>query len=237
MFQVEDEYLHNNENMVGGLSGTNQSSDGSFPPNISCSNQQPNLLQDLPQQMLPTANGDSWLSEFMNFEHNIQTTPEDQLMGQEFTKWFYRMLNACNPHGEPSDTPFGVEHFFPTCELKIALVNTNHFEVHQGAEAVCEKFLNLMQTELLIFCPNIDANGIMSIGTSHGLKIFLVCGTLHKEGNTVGVFAEQFGLVRNPDRQFNWNIRFTNLKLIAGAPLQPPTLQYPGTPLAAHISH
>ena len=252
LFQIGEDFPQNQPNdQAAAAAPHNEANTGVFPPALNAPQPMPNLIQNTPQplpnlvqdipnggrnhftasQTLPGGGGESWIADFMNFEHSVQSTPQDEQMGLEFAKWFYQMLNACHPQGLPCTTQFGTQHFFPDCQLKVAVMNSKELEVHDGADAVCTKLIYLSQGELVLFNANVDSGGVMGFATPHGLKIFLVCGTLHKDGDVVGVFAQQFGLVRNPDRDFNWNIKFTNLKLIAGRPTGLPTLQSPGNML------
>ncbi len=86
-------------------------------------------------------------------------------------------------------------------------------EVHNGSNEVSKRLLAFVKEEQLKFNPNLDPGGVKGISNPHGMKLVHVCGTVHLEGRFVGIFEQQFGLVRDPDSANNLKIKFTNLKL------------------------
>ena len=55
-------------------------------------------------------------------------------------------------------------------------------------------------------------------------SIVFVCGTVHRGNAVLGLFEQQFGLVRDPTTENNWKISFTRLALSTRIPSQLPML-------------
>ena len=154
------------------------------------------------------------------FEHETskaqaQTQGVDQALAEQFTKWFFQMLNSYHPFSQEAPVEgFGPHHFFADCRLKMICETPDlRREVHSGSSEVCRRLLAFVKEEQLKFNPNLDPGGVKGMSNPHGLKAVTVCGTVHLGGRFVGIFEQQFGLVRDPDSQNNLKIKFTNLKL------------------------
>ena len=65
--------------------------------------------------------------------------------------------------------------------------------------------------EGLHFNPNPSA--IKGLAEPHGLQLVNVCGTVHTHTHAVGIFEHQFGLIRDPQMENNWRIKFSKLRL------------------------
>ena len=83
----------------------------------------------------------------------------------------------------------------------------------QGSLAVSEKFRELVRREKLVFNANI--NGARGQIDAYGLVKISVGGTVHRFSDCLGIFEQSFGLIRDPQMQNNWKIKFTELKLKA----------------------
>ena len=155
---------------------------------------------------------------------NASSYHSNNQLAVEFVTWFYRMLNACHPPTNDSD--FGVQHFYDDCTLRL-LYSTYEQSVDEftGARVVCDRLRAFVCEEQLQFNANTDSDGIMGLSDPHGLKMIVVCGTVHASAQVVGIFEQQFGLVRDPNMDNNWRIKFTNLKLLSKVPQMRLTLQ------------
>ncbi len=150
-------------------------------------------------------------------------------MATAFVDWFYKMLNSYNPHWQSGGTEaFGTHHFYPTCSMKILIPTSCEMQEHHGADAVVDKFLGLVKSELLLFNPNMERSGIRAMSDPHGLKWIHVCGTVHRNSEALGIFQQSFGLIRDPTTENNWKIKFSNLKLVAEQSCGMPTLEQTG---------
>lgn len=159
------------------------------------------------------------------------SSEEDDEFATTFIRWFYPLLNGCLSVGAgPHKDSFDQTHFFDMCSLKVAqgsAVDGNvQFEEHHGSPKVAHRLREMVMSHSLQFCPNIDKGkgGYRGQCNPAGQRLVMVCGTLHAQGNIVGAFEQQFGLVRDPDADFNFRIKFTKIKLMAGHPNQQPTL-------------
>ena len=154
----------------------------------------------------------SAVSQPTSASHNDNT---DKILAEQFTRWFFQMLNSYHPFSQeaPSES-FGPHHFFKDCQMKMISATPDiRRDIHNGATEVSERLLAFIKEEQLKFNPNMDPGGVKGISNPHGLKVIMVCGTVHLHGRFVGIFEQQFGLVRDPDSQNNFKVKFTNLKL------------------------
>ena len=156
----------------------------------------------------PVQNGAS--SQVKSEQNNV-----DQLLAEQFTKWFFQMLNSYHPHTQeaPSES-YGAHHFYKDCQLKIISATPElRRDIHNGDLDVSQRLLAFVKEEQIKFNPNMDPGGVKGMSNPHGLKVVAVCGTVHLNGRFVGIFEQQFGLVRDPDSENNLKIKFINLKL------------------------
>ncbi|XP_077988847.1 uncharacterized protein C3orf38 homolog [Glandiceps talaboti] len=144
-----------------------------------------------------------------------------QQMGVQFATWFYKMLNSNNPAiQQTQQNEWGPQHFWPDAKLKLLIEHgEKRMETFEGAALVCQRLLELVRHEQLVFDPNISNNGTKANENRHGLILVTVCGILHQHGNCLGVFEQTFGLVRDPYEQAptgnNYKIKLTNLLMKA----------------------
>lgn len=140
-------------------------------------------------------------------------------MATSFCLWFYAMLNGNSEHWcESKDSHYGPEHFFDDCQLKVVVVDTDsssRVETYSGAQQVCDRLKLLVTDSGFLFNPNLDGQGYQEQFSVFGLCQIDVCGTLHHKSTFVGVFEQQFGLIRDPLMHNNFRIKFTNLRLKA----------------------
>lgn len=165
----------------------------------------------------------------VNYFNNteIKATNPDQANAEGFVQWFYDMLNSYNPVLNKDHTHFGPQHFWENAQLFLS-VNTKNSKVEDIANGnilVCERLLKFPMQDLILFLPNVSADGVKTKSDSHGLKLILVCGTLHVNNQCVGVFQQSFGLIRNPLSPDIWKIKITCLKMDELTPLASPRLQ------------
>ena len=159
-------------------------------------------------------------------------------MALQFSKWFYPMLNACNPDYNQAATPdiFGVQHFFGDCMLlmKTVMNSEERVEHFNTSNLVVDRLAALVRDERLIMNPNVETAGLRGLSDVHGRKIVIVCGTIHRQSNFLGVFEQQFGLVRDPTTNNNWKIKFSRLALSASSLPSLPTLDVTRRMLTSH---
>ena len=143
----------------------------------------------------------------------------------QFAEWFYKMLNSCSPFTEtPSD--FGPIHFFSDCSLHLKSVSGEQCDELQcsGSDAVCNKLRSFVRDDKVLFNPHLDVGGCASRTNSFGMSEIRVAGTLHREEQLLGLFVQQFGVLKDPAMQFNWRIKSTHLCVKAGQALSPPSI-------------
>ena len=153
---------------------------------------------------------------------------DDKDFARAFICWFYPLLNNAD-----CDSDFGPHHFFNSCILKIAHGTVGadvNLEEHSGSMAVAQRLAAVVVDKKIKFCPNIGEGkgGYQGISNAVGLRAIKVCGTLHACEELVGVFEQEFGLVRDPGVDFNFRVKFSNLKLMAGRTNVQPTLELTG---------
>ena len=135
-----------------------------------------------------------------------------QLLGETFVRWFYELLNYENPLCGGGD--FGPHHFWENCTLKLVSKTPEVSEDnYEGRVLVAQRLQALAREELLIFNPNISAEGVKVRSDPHGLLIIMVCGTIHQHNNCLGIFQQLFGLVRSPLNENTWKVKMTQLQL------------------------
>jgi len=155
-------------------------------------------------------------------DRTLTQSANDQEFATQFTVWFYAKLNGV------TDAPdsFGIEHFFDEATLALLSMNgvqvsTEHFD---GAHLVVRRLTALVTDEQLILNANQGEDGVRGMSDPHGRRIVFVCGTVHRGNAVLGLFEQQFGLVRDPTTENNWKISFTRLALSTRVPSQLPTL-------------
>lgn len=169
--------------------------------------------------------GDSWQN------NALQSTEEDQEMALQFSTWFYQMLNACNPiylNHISQAKHFGPQHFFHDANLSMLFFdreNRQKEDVSQ-ADVVCKRLSSLTSEQRLVFNPNLEPTGVKGLSDPHGLRVVIVCGTVHTSSEVVGPFEQQFGLVRDPFSENNWKIKFTRLAVSTDRVSGLPTLDF-----------
>jgi len=158
-----------------------------------------------------------------------QTTSSPSLdvnaMAVQFAAWFYPILNRCTsqPRLTANETPsstssdFGSHHFLPNCSLHLRLERGGDqiLESHRGADVVADRLKKQVLVDGLLFSPNDTIDGCRGMQEPHGLVLLDVKGTLLQKGCLVGVFQQQFGLVKDPSSD-NWKIQVTHLTMRAG---------------------
>ncbi|XP_041127670.1 uncharacterized protein C3orf38-like [Polyodon spathula] len=137
-----------------------------------------------------------------------------QVLGEEFCKWFYRILNSQNPSLELVPQEWGPQHFWEDAKLKFCYsTSEQQSEEYQGAELVSLRLLALVRDELLFFNPNLDANGLKCVSSPHGLVMVAVAGTIHRNTACLGIFEQVFGLIRAAIGNSSWKIKSVNLNI------------------------
>ena len=158
---------------------------------------------------------------------NLQTYSSNNALAVQFVTWFYNMLNVCRITQASADGgEFQARHFYDDCSLRLFyLTNQQRVEEFKGGQVVCDRLRAFVCEEQLQFNANINSDGTIGRSDPYGLMVILVCGTVHVDTQAVGIFEQQFGLVRDPSMYNNLRIKFTNLKLLSKVPQRWPTLQ------------
>lgn len=147
---------------------------------------------------------------------SLQSCAEDEEMALQFSRWFYPIWNGCNPLYPPSTAEsFTPLHFFVDCQLHLlSLVGgAPQLETFQGAPLVTERLCALVRDEALIFNANLAPAGLRGCSDPHGRRVVIACGTVHRASDVIGLFEQQFALVRDPLADNNWKIKMTRLAL------------------------
>ena len=50
---------------------------------------------------------------------------------------------------------------------------------------------------------------------AYGLVLVSIGGTVHRYSQCIGIFEQSFGLIKDPNMDNNWKIKFTELKMKA----------------------
>ncbi|KAK6179395.1 hypothetical protein SNE40_011767 [Patella caerulea] len=145
---------------------------------------------------------------------NNSSSATDQVLAETFVRWFYKMMNSQNPSMNETPEDFGPHHFWNDVRLRLLTVasnSENSAEQFEGCEMVSHRLLAITKEELLLFNPNISAEGVRSKKDPHGLLAISVCGTVHRGNDCLGIFEQDFGLIRDPRFENNWKIKVTAL--------------------------
>jgi len=156
-------------------------------------------------------------------DRTLRQLADDQEFATQFTAWFYAKLNGVND--APND--FGVEHFFHDATLALLVISAgpdNSVEQFEGADLVVRRLVALIADERLVLNANQSEDGIRGMSDPHGRRVVFVCGTVHRGNAVLGLFEQQFGLVRDPAAENNWKICSMRLAMSTRAPSQLPTL-------------
>ncbi|XP_046373863.2 uncharacterized protein C3orf38 homolog [Haliotis rufescens] len=156
----------------------------------------------------------------------LQPQPEHQKLGETFVSWFYKILNSHNPSLNQVPEDFGPHHFWNDVKLYL-LTRTPHesSEEYEGGVLVSQRFLALVKEEQLLFNPNVTGDGVQVKSDPHGLVIIMVCGTIHRSNDCLGVFQQMFGLIGDPRYDNNWKVKVTKLRIQSSQVTSIPRLQ------------
>ena len=152
----------------------------------------------------------------------VAENPAERNVGQElathFSSWFFKLLHSlanCAPG--TNSTEWGPQHFWQDAKLTVRCNEPSGMQetMVEGAEHVSTKFQSMVVVDKLCFNPNISDDSIKGRQDPHGLVIVMVCGTVHRQKQYLGVFEQSFGLVRDPTEENNWKIKFSKLLLKA----------------------
>ena len=143
------------------------------------------------------------------------TASKHQTLGETFVRWFYDLINSENPvRGSRGD--FGPHHFWENCTLKLVSKTPDLSEdYYEGNVLVARRLQALVREELLLFNPNISADGVKVQSDPHGLLFVMVCGTIHQHNKCLGIFQQMFGLIRSPLNETTWKVKTTLLQLLS----------------------
>ncbi|XP_025076833.1 uncharacterized protein C3orf38 homolog isoform X2 [Pomacea canaliculata] len=147
-------------------------------------------------------------------EKQNEGSSTNQVFGESFIRWFYRLLNAENPAVPPvfeRDT-FGPQHFWENCSMRIISKTSNRSDqTFTGRVLVSNRLKELARDERLLFHPNVSMEGVRTMKSSYGPFILMVCGTIHHSNACLGIFHQLFGLVCDPLQDNIWKIQVTQL--------------------------
>lgn len=148
------------------------------------------------------------------------TGDEGQLLAVHFSAWFFQLLESISKGTTEKDsTDWGPQHFWEDAKLTIQCNESSGTQetTVDGAQLVSEKFLSMVVIDQLCFNPNFSNDSVQGKQDPHGLTLVMVCGTVHKQKQFVGVFEQTFGLIRDPTAENNWKIKFSKLLLKASS--------------------
>ncbi|XP_069744846.1 uncharacterized protein C3orf38 homolog isoform X4 [Narcine bancroftii] len=130
-----------------------------------------------------------------------------------------------NPLLEERSTEWGPQHFWEDAKLKFSYRTLEQrMEEYTGAVMVSLRLLALTKDEHLFLNPNLTGGGLKCIHSPHGLVIIAVAGTIHRDSICLGIFEQMFGLIRSPNNENNWKMKFIHLS-ITGQGTMSATLQ------------
>ncbi|XP_068693968.1 uncharacterized protein C3orf38-like [Montipora foliosa] len=139
---------------------------------------------------------------------------DGQELATNFVPWFYNILNSFNTSSDEATQQWGPQHFWDDAKSSILMVSGGQVNDEcQGSVAVSDKLRELVCKEKLLF--NANVGGAKGQIDAYGLVRISVGGTVHRFSNCLGIFEQSFGLIRDPEMQNNWKIKFTDLKLKA----------------------
>jgi len=156
-------------------------------------------------------------------DRTLRQLADDQDFATQFAVWFYSKLNGV------TDAPnnFGIEHFFNDATMALLVVTAGHensVEHFDGADLVVRRLVALIADEQIVLNANQSEDGVRGMSDPHGRRVVFVCGTVHRGNMVLGLFEQQFALVRDPTAENNWKICSMRLALSTRAPSQLPTL-------------
>lgn len=157
-------------------------------------------------------------------DRTLRQLADDQEFATQFALWFYPKLNGV------IDVPnnFGIEHFFTDATLALlvaASADQEHSVKHfVGPDLIVQRLVALISDEHLVLNANQSEDGVRGMSDPHGRRVVFACGTVHRANAVLGLFEQQFGLVRDPSADNNWKICSMRLALSTRAPSQLPTL-------------
>jgi len=152
----------------------------------------------------------------VEYNTNQELLKQEALAGQElamkFTEWFFEKWNKLED--------FVDSHFWPECNLRMEIVNQGSNpackEVLNDGSSCCEEMRGLIRIEGLFFNPNLGS-GVRGKINPHGLAQVVVCGSVHRNSQVIGVFETMFGLVKDPLAQNNYKLKFVVLRFRASS--------------------
>ncbi|XP_045156765.2 uncharacterized protein C3orf38-like [Mercenaria mercenaria] len=151
---------------------------------------------------------------------------EIQTLGEKFAEWFYENLNSHCPSMQKSPGDFGPHHFWDDVSLVLnSCTPQPNVEKLEGPLLVSQRFLAFAKDEHVLFNPNLTRDGIYVKSNQHGLVMILVCGTVHRNNDCLGVFQQLFGIVKDPRFENNWKIKMIKLDVKTSKPTAMPKLE------------
>ena len=153
---------------------------------------------------------------------------EEHQNAVSFVKWFYNLLNSCNPDLNQSRGDFGPHHFWRDAQMRLEMTVSGQpvSETLTGGEAIARKMLSFSMGDRLLFSPSDSEAGLKIRSDPFGRKVIMVCGLVHKGGVCVGSFWQTFGLVCDPAMNNAFKVRVTLLKMIENNSQSMPSLTY-----------
>lgn len=151
---------------------------------------------------------------------------EFQTLGEKFAEWFFNNLNSHCPSIQKAPEDFGPHHFWDDAYLLLNSYTPEHNEEKfDGPVLVSQRFLAFSKEEHVLFNPNLTSEGIYVKSSQHGLVMILVCGTLHRHNECLGVFQQLFGIIKDPRFDNNWKIKMIKLDVKTSKPTAMPRLE------------
>lgn len=157
---------------------------------------------------MPNISSDQHTSQLR--EENIKSLihkVRSDIFAKNFVDWFYKMLNNLTTNS--SSEKLQSSMFCLNCSLEMYHITQTYQNEFSGSGADdCRRLLkDFLDSQKFLFAPNLET-GIQALQSSHGLVKILCCGTLHIDNKFVGIFEQEFGLVKSPVDQ-NWKIFYS----------------------------
>ncbi|XP_062862468.1 uncharacterized protein C3orf38 homolog [Trichomycterus rosablanca] len=135
-------------------------------------------------------------------------------LGKQFCQWFFQLWNSQNPLAGQPVQDWGPQHFWNDAKLLLVSHTGNHQrEEFLGAELMSQRLFALVGQEQLLFCPNLEQEGLKCLTSPHGLVLVAVAGTIHRTSTCLGIFEQVFGLIRDPLENNRWKIQLVHLRI------------------------
>ena len=71
---------------------------------------------------------------------------------------------------------------------------------------------DLLLRNRFILNPNLEG-GVFGKQNQYGFVVIAACGIAHCNGNISGIFEQAFGLLQDPNAEFSWKVKWSELRI------------------------